>query len=114
MKESHPIEVVESAKARGIHDKPAFTWWIPCVLRKRGIILSKLKAQIRKTTNKYGIEVPTSVEHAFEIDKSNKNTMWKDATAKEMLNVGITIEVYEEGKPSPPGWKKVMGYLVWD
>eukprot|EP00957_Ditylum_brightwellii_P041140 3114357-Ditylum_brightwellii.AAC.1 len=31
-----------------------------------------------------------------------------------MLNVGITFEVYEEGKPAPPGWKKVTGHLVWD
>eukprot|EP00957_Ditylum_brightwellii_P148889 11335677-Ditylum_brightwellii.AAC.1 len=86
MKELHPIEVAEFAKARGIHDKPAFAWRIPYVLRKRDIILSKLKAQIRKTTHKYTIEVPASVEHAFEINRVNKNTMWKDAIAKEMLN----------------------------
>eukprot|EP00957_Ditylum_brightwellii_P075980 5775218-Ditylum_brightwellii.AAC.1 len=59
MKELHPIEIAEFAKARGIHDKPAFAWWISYVLRKRDIILSKLKAQIQKTTHKYGIEVPT-------------------------------------------------------
>eukprot|EP00957_Ditylum_brightwellii_P121971 9301717-Ditylum_brightwellii.AAC.1 len=46
MKESHPIEVAELAKARGIHDEPAFVWRIPYVLQKRDIILSKLKAQI--------------------------------------------------------------------
>eukprot|EP00957_Ditylum_brightwellii_P027715 2094821-Ditylum_brightwellii.AAC.1 len=31
-----------------------------------------------------------------------------------MLNVGIAFEVYEEGRPAPPGWKKVTGHLVWD
>eukprot|EP00957_Ditylum_brightwellii_P193500 14735146-Ditylum_brightwellii.AAC.1 len=31
-----------------------------------------------------------------------------------MLNVGIAFEVYEEGKPASPGWKKVMGHLVCD
>eukprot|EP00957_Ditylum_brightwellii_P170927 13009511-Ditylum_brightwellii.AAC.1 len=31
-----------------------------------------------------------------------------------MLNVGIAFEVYEEGKLAPPGWKKVIGHLVWD
>eukprot|EP00957_Ditylum_brightwellii_P029591 2236192-Ditylum_brightwellii.AAC.1 len=31
-----------------------------------------------------------------------------------MLNSGIAFEVYEEGKPAPPDWKKVMGHLVWE
>jgi hypothetical protein len=40
MKESHPVEVAEFAKARGIADDPAFIWWAPYTLRKRDIILS--------------------------------------------------------------------------
>ena len=75
MKESHPVEVAEFARARGIHDEPAFAWWVPYVIRKRDVILSKLKARIRKTTHKYGIEVPTSLEHAYEIDQENKDTI---------------------------------------
>eukprot|EP00957_Ditylum_brightwellii_P071164 5408695-Ditylum_brightwellii.AAC.1 len=31
-----------------------------------------------------------------------------------MLNVGSVFEVYEEGRPAPPGCKKVTGYQVWD
>jgi hypothetical protein len=82
MKESHPIEVVEFAKARSISDEPAFAWWVPYVMRKRDIILSKLKARIRKMTHKYGIEIPTSVEHTMKIDKDNGNTFWRDSLAK--------------------------------
>ena len=29
MKESHPLEVADFAKARGIADEPAFSWWVP-------------------------------------------------------------------------------------
>eukprot|EP00957_Ditylum_brightwellii_P097218 7404500-Ditylum_brightwellii.AAC.1 len=29
IKELHPIEVAEFAKARDIHNKPAFAWWGP-------------------------------------------------------------------------------------
>ena len=114
MKESHPVEVAEFARARGIHDEPAFAWWVPYVIRKRDVILSKLKARIRKTTHKYGIEVPTSLEHAYEIDRVNKNTIWRDALAKEMLNIGIAFEVLDENKKAPPGWKPVTGHLIWD
>ena len=69
MKESHPVEVAEYARARGIDKEPAFEWWVPHTLKKRQVILSVLKKRIRKTTHKYGIEIPTSVEHAFELDR---------------------------------------------
>ena len=113
LKESHPIETAEFAKARGIANEPAFAWWIPYTLRKRDVILSKLKARIRKTTHKYGIEIPTSVENANEIDRANNNTLWKDALAKEMTEVGIAFEMLEEEMQAPVGWRKVTGHLIW-
>ena len=71
LKESHPVEVAEYARARKIDDEPAFMWWVPYTLRKRDVILSAVKSRIRKTSHKYGIEIPTSIEHAFEIDDRN-------------------------------------------
>ena len=44
MKESHPVEVADFAKARGIADEPAFSWWVPYMLRKRDVIISKVKS----------------------------------------------------------------------
>jgi hypothetical protein len=114
LKESHPIETAEFAKARSIADEPAFAWWVPYTLRKRDIILSKIKARIRQTTHKYGIEIPTSLTHAEEIDRRNSNTFWRDALAKEMTEVGVAFEVLEEGIKAPIGWSKVTGHLVWD
>jgi len=114
MKESHPCETAEFAKARGIADEPAFAWWVPYTLRKRDIILSKVKARVRQTTHKYGIEIPTNVQHAFDIDKRNGNTMWRDALAKEMTEVGVAFEVLAEDANAPIGWRKVTGHLVWD
>ena len=93
MKESHPVETAEYAKARGISDEPAFHWWVPYMLRKRDVILAKVKAQVRKTTHKYGIEIPTRVMHAIELDKRNGNTLWQDALKREMTNIGIAFEV---------------------
>jgi hypothetical protein len=114
LKKSHTIETAEFAKARSIADEPAFAWWIPYMLRKRDIILSKINARIRKTTHKYGIEIPTSVEHACVIDRANSNTLWKDALAKEMTEVKVAFEVLEEEMKAPIGWSKVAGHLVWD
>ena len=114
LKESHPCEAAEFAKARGIADEPAFAWWVPYTLRKRDVILCKIKARIRKTTHKYGIEIPNNVEHAMKIDMNNSNTLWRDALAKEMTEVGVAFEVLAEGQRAPPGWKGVTGHLIWD
>ena len=34
LKESHPVELAEYARFRGIDIKPAFAWWVPYTLRK--------------------------------------------------------------------------------
>jgi hypothetical protein len=76
--------------------------------------MSKLKARIRKTTHKYGMELPTKIEHAMRLDRENGNSFWRDALALEMTKVGVAFELLEENQHAPPGWKKVMGHLVWD
>ena len=114
LKESHPVEVSEFAKARGIDDEPAFAWWVPYTLRKRDVIISAIKSRIRKTTHKYGIEIPTSIEHAYKIDEQNGNRFWRDALEKEMHNVGIAFEVLENDSSPPLGWSKVTGHLIFD
>ena len=71
--------------AQGIEHEPAFNWWVPHVLQKRDRIISlvkKRKTCFLKRTHKFGVEVPTSVAHAFELDKKNDNTFWADAIAK--------------------------------
>ena len=114
MKEVHLVETAEYARARGISNKPAFTWWVPYTLRKREVILTAVKNQIRKMTHKYGIEISRDVEHAHEIDARNGNTMWRDALKKEMYNVGVAFEILDEGAHAPHGWKQVTRHLVWD
>jgi hypothetical protein len=42
-------------------------------------MLSAVKAKVRKKTHKYGIEVPTSLVRAKELDRFNGNTLWMDA-----------------------------------
>jgi hypothetical protein len=36
-----------------------------------------------KKNLKFGIKVPTSVDHALEINKQNGNTLWADAIGKK-------------------------------
>ena len=81
---------------------------------KRDVILSAVKSCIRKTTHKYGIEIPTSVEHAHKIDAKNGNTFWRDTITLEMFNNGVAFEILDENKRAPPGWHQVTGHMVFD
>ena len=111
LKESHPVETAEFAKSRGIDDESAFAWWVPHTLRKRNAIISAMKTRLRKTTHKYGIEIPTSVDQVMEVERKNGNTMWRDALALEMFNVGVAFEILEEGQSAPTGWKRHLDIL---
>ncbi len=69
---------------------------------------------IHRTSHKYGIELPTSVKHAIDIDCKNKNTFWQDALKKEMGNVCIAFEIPGPNNKAPPGWHKASGHIVFD
>ena len=114
LKESHPVETAEYARSRNIANEPAFAWWVPYTLRKRDVILAAVKTRVRKTTHKYGIEIPTSISHAEKIDEANGNHFWREAIAKEMTNVGVAFEVLPSGKQAPIGWRKVTGHIIFD
>jgi len=43
IKECYPIDLAEFAIQKGIDHKPAFTWWVPYVIKKKERIISKVK-----------------------------------------------------------------------
>ena len=114
LKETNPVEVAEFAFARGIDDQPAFAWWVPYTLRERDRIIAGINARVKKTTHKYGIEVPTTIEDARKLDKANNNTYWEDAIQLEMANVKVAFEILDESQSIPIGWRKSSGHLVFD
>ncbi len=114
LKESNPVQVAEYAVARGIGDEPAFAWWIPYTLRKRDVIVSAVNSCLRKTSHKYGIELPRSVKEALEIDRKNGNLFWANALTKEMGNVCVAFEILGPNERAPPGWHKASGHIVFD
>ena len=79
LKESNPIKVAEYVTAHDIQDEPAFAWWVPYTLQKRDRIIASVNSHVRKSSHKYGIEIPTSIKHAEDIYHRNKNTFWQDA-----------------------------------
>ena len=99
--------------SRSIQDEPAFVWWVPFTLRKRDRIIASVNFRTRKETHKYGIEIPTSINHAEEIDRRNKNTFWKYAINLEMSNIGVAIKILDTGYTPPPGYRKSSGHMIY-
>ena len=84
------------------------------MLSKRDVTMSNVISRTRKTTHKYGAEIPTNIEHAKILDTNNGNTFWVDAIKKEMHDVGIAFEILEDNVSMPMGFMKVTGHLVFD
>ena len=113
LKDNYPVQIAEYAKTNQIDDEPAFCWWVPYTLRKRDVILSSVKARVRKANVKYGIKVPRSQKEAIAFDEDNGNTFWQDAIDLEMNTILPGFDFPEDGKP-PPGFTKSSGHLVFD
>ncbi len=101
-----------------IDHEPAFNWWVPHVLKKRNRIISlvqKRTSRYLNRTHKFGIEVPTTVNEALELDCKNGNTLWADAIAKEMKEVHIAFNILPDGDDvAPLGYQKIPCHMVVD
>ena len=87
LKKSNPIELAEYVLSRKIQDKPAFRWLVKDVIRKRDNFIGKVKSRYWKTTHKFGIRLPHSVEEALRLDAETSTILWHDAIMKEMKHV---------------------------
>ena len=76
--------------------------------------ISALKTWIHRTTQKYGVKIPTNVRHAHKIDSNNNKILWRDVINLEMYNNSAAFEMMEVAIHAPPGWHKVTSYLVYD
>ena len=93
LKESNPLEVEDFATVTGVPEEPALCWCIPYTLRRRDRIIATVNKSIKKVSHKYGIEVTTSIEHAYRIDRDNRKTLWRDAINKEMVNLKVAFDI---------------------
>jgi hypothetical protein len=118
LKESHPLDMAEYAVTQGIGHEPGFNWWVPQVLRLHKCIISLVKnwkmSSLKKNLLKFGIKVPTLVDHALKIDKRNGNTLWADTMAKEMKDVCIAFQCLNPGEHAPLYYKWIKCHLIFD
>ena len=51
----------------------------------------------KKVSQKHGVESPSTVNDACEIDDKIYNTFWRDVIDKEMITIGAAFEILEDG-----------------
>ncbi|KAI2494561.1 Reverse transcriptase (RNA-dependent DNA polymerase) [Fragilaria crotonensis] len=99
VKDSNPIELAEYAVANRIQEEPAFKWWVSETLRMRNRIIGKVKSRYWKTSHKYGVRLPHSVQEALQIDKETGTDFWWNAIQKELKKVMVAFEYDESVTP---------------
>ena len=104
LKESNPVDIAEYVVGNRIYENPAFAWWVPYTLKKWDHIIAKVKARFLEKSHKFGVEVHTSVKEAYELNKKNNNTRWRDAIKKEMTNVSIAFHILNHSEENPVGY----------
>jgi Reverse transcriptase (RNA-dependent DNA polymerase) len=123
IKASNPVEVAEYAVANRLVEEPAYKWWVPHVIKRRNRIISKVKSRYWKTTHKFGIRLPKSVEEALEIDRTTNTDLWRKAINKEMARVKIAWKTHDantpqevrEGKvPELKSFQEIGCHIVFD
>ena len=116
VKESYPVQLAEYAHQCRIASEPALAWWVPHVLKKKHLIISKVKSKYWSRTHKFGIKVPKTVQDAIRIDKENGDTLWWDAILKEMKNVRIAFEEYDGNidELTKKGYTKIDCHMIFD
>ena len=113
IKESNPVETAEYAVNKNIDDEPAFAWWVQSALKRRDVQVSAASRRFKKNM-KFGIEIPKTYEEAVALDRANGNTLWQDATRKEMANVEVAFKFLDDGSNVPIGFKEITCHLIFD
>ena len=123
VKSANPIELAEYAIASQIDDEPAFAWWVPYTIKKRNRIINKAKTKYWRTTHKYGVRVPTSVEEALQIDRETGTDYWEKAINKEMKKAKVAYSEVNEctpedvrsgNVPSLNGFQEISCHIIFD
>lgn len=115
LKAAFPVQVAEYVAAADIITEPAFAWWAPYTIKKRDRIIKAQKSRYSRTTRKFGIEIPKTVEEALALDAKNGNTFWMDAIRKEMEKVRVAFRITEDMGTNPvPGHTPIKCHLIFD
>ena len=77
LKNSNPVEVAEYCISNHLTKEPAFIWWVPFALKRWDRIIKATQTWYQRKWQKYGIEIPKTVNRALEIDQETGTDFWQ-------------------------------------
>jgi hypothetical protein len=123
LKDSNPLELAEYGVVNGIQDEPAFNWWVKDIMRVRTSIISKVKSRYWRTTHKYWVRLPHSVEEALQINCNTGTALWQETILKERTRVciawmardNVTPDKVRIGKVKDMiGYQEITCHMIFD
>ena len=84
------------------------------MIKKRNKIISAVDGRVRINNMKYGMGIPTSITEAYDIDKENGNTLWRDSIKRKMENVSVVFKVLVYGKKPSAAHKQLPFHMIYD
>ena len=122
LKDSNPIELAEYAVANRVQEEPAFKWWVSETLRTRNRIIGKVKSRYWKTSHKFGVRLPHSVQEALQFDRESGTDFWWKAIQKETGKVEVALEYDESVSPEQVrqdkslyvGFQEIKCHMIFD
>ena len=91
-----------------------FSWWITLAWKKHKKTTNKVRSKYWQRAHKLGIEIPKSVPGALEIDKQNRNHIWRESTKKEIPKTDNAVDEYDDNPSNITGYQKIMVYMIFD
>jgi hypothetical protein len=109
---SNPTPIIAFARANTVLHKMPFCHLIHYRKSKTEVKIAKIQKALTSLTctkYKFGIQVPKGIKNAIDLDKSNRNSLWQDATKTELkqLTDYQTLIVLNSGEDIPKGYQKI-------
>jgi hypothetical protein len=114
-----PWMCVKYAFQRGLVHKPGWEW-IPEYIESDKM-LSTLVHSYRTSVLKgkkfeFGVEIPKTTRAATVLDTENNDTLWDEATKKELFQIiheFSSFEPIDNDMPTPHGYKRVPYHIIY-
>ncbi len=115
-----PVTLAKYAKENNLLNTPGWKFLRRIANRakklQRMLNQSKMRSHRHAVRYKFGVCVPRNVKEAYQLDKENGNTLWRDAMDLELTQL-IEYQTFVDAglnAPTPTGYQKIRAHMVFD
>ena len=114
-----PVSCALYAKEKGLLDTPGWKRFKKIAKRDKKLVRmvrqARLKSIRRAPIYQFGFRVPRNIKEAWELDKENGTTRWKDAMTLELWQLAEYDTFRDTGKAyaPPAGYKRIRVHYVY-